>query len=225
MLGRPPLVLGRAEAYIGVLIDDLTTLGTKEPYRMFTSRAEHRLMLRHDTADTRLTGIGRKAGLVGERQWELFLKKTEALDEIMGLLAGRKLPAITDNEGYSDVLLPHTGESLERCLTDPRIAIKDITPFAPELERYPDEWLERARLDIRYAGYIEKENRMAAKAAKLDAIKLDPARDYSAINGLSAEAKEKLMAVKPLTAGQASRIPGIRQGDIALLMMLAKKTN
>jgi tRNA uridine 5-carboxymethylaminomethyl modification enzyme len=219
LAGRPPLVLGRAEAYIGVLVEDLTTLGTREPYRMFTSRAEHRLVLRHDTADTRLSPKGRELGLVEEERWERFQKKTQALELIRELLRSRKVPG----EGTAPALRAHGGDSLERALTDSAVTPEELLPYAPELAAYPGEWLQRAALDIKYAGYIEKEYRAAARAAKMDAIKLDPATDYGAIPGLSAESKEKLRTVRPLTVGQAARIPGVRQGDIALLMVLAKR--
>ena len=223
--GVPPLILGRAEAYIGVLVDDLTTLGTKEPYRMFTSRAEHRLVLRHDTADSRLTPKGRDLGLVGGERWERFLKKTQNLEEIRELLRNRKTPGTVEweNRDVPASLRPHAGETLERALADSRVRVEDILPFAPELAAWPAEWLERAVLDIKYAGYIEKEQLVIARAARMDAIKLDPDLDYAAIGGLSAESREKLRAVRPLTIGQAARIPGVRQGDIALLMVLTKR--
>ena len=216
--GAPPLVLGRGEAYIGVLIDDLTTLGTREPYRMFTSRAEHRLALRHDTADSRLSPRGRETGLVDDERWELFIKKTAGLEAIGELLRQRRVaPAAVER------LRPHAGESLDRALRDSQVPLEDILPLAPELGNWPPEWLERVYLDIRYEGYIEKEKRMAARGAKMDAIRLDPSLDYAALSGLSVEAREKLAAVRPLSLGQASRIPGVRQGDIALLMALNRK--
>jgi tRNA uridine 5-carboxymethylaminomethyl modification enzyme len=225
--GAPPLVLGRAEAYIGVLVDDLTTVGTREPYRMFTSRAEHRLMLRHDTADTRLSPKGRDLGLVNEERWDRFLRKTRALEAVTELLRSRKVPgpAELNNSGAPAGLRSHTGDSLERALTDSAIGVEDLFPYAPELADYPREWIDRAALDIKYAGYIEKESRLAARSAKMDAIKLDPALDYRTLFGLSSESREKLLQVRPLTIGQAARIPGVRQGDIALLMTLTRKGN
>jgi tRNA uridine 5-carboxymethylaminomethyl modification enzyme len=206
--GGEPLVPGRAEAYIGVLIDDLTTLGTKEPYRMFTSRAEHRLVLRHDTADSRLSPKARALGLIGEERWERFRQKVEALDAVRTLLASKRTGG---------------GENLESALKHPGVGLEDIFCFVPELKKYPVEWLERAVLDIKYAGYIEKELRFVSRVAKMEALRLDPALNYDELKGLSAESREKLRQVRPLTVGQAARIPGVRQGDIALLLLAAHR--
>ncbi|MDR2158779.1 MAG: tRNA uridine-5-carboxymethylaminomethyl(34) synthesis enzyme MnmG [Treponema sp.] len=201
--GDPPFILGRAEAYIGVLVDDLTTLGTREPYRMFTSRAEHRLMLRHDTADTRLSPRGRELGLVDEERWERFREKTAALEIIRELIRAGTSGA--GNAGGRPDSVPGTGKTAEL------------------LTAWPAEWVERIMLDAKYAGYIEKEKKAAARIAKMDAVKLDVNLDYAAIGGLSAESREKLEKVRPLTLGQAARIPGVRQGDIALLMVLSAR--
>jgi tRNA uridine 5-carboxymethylaminomethyl modification enzyme len=131
-----------------VLIDDLTTLGTKEPYRMFTSRAEHRLILRHDTADSRLSAIGREIGLVGQRRWERFLRKTKAIDAIKELLEERRVRGNGEG-GIGAPLEAHTGQTLAKALCDAKVGLAGIAPFAPELENYPQEWVERAVLDIK----------------------------------------------------------------------------
>jgi tRNA uridine 5-carboxymethylaminomethyl modification enzyme len=221
--GEPPLILGRDEAYTGVLIDDLTTLGTKEPYRMFTSRAEHRLMLRHDTADSRLSPKGREIGLVDDERWEIFQEKTRGLDAIQALLASRKPPALQVDQRLRQVLAPHKGEAFAQILQDSQFTQDDLAALLPEISAFPQEWLEEAVLDIKYSGYIEKERRMASRSRKLEAVKLAPGLDYRAIPGLSAEAQEKLTAVRPLSLGQAARIPGVRQGDIALLLVLSRR--
>jgi tRNA uridine 5-carboxymethylaminomethyl modification enzyme len=216
--GAEPIILTRTEAYIGVLVDDLTTLGATEPYRMFTSRAERRLVLRHDNSDSRLTPIGRDVGLVDDARWERFQKKTAALDEIKQLLSSRRVPQEAENI-LGAGLRPHVGESLAKALTDPNATLEEALDYAAELRTHPSEWLERVALDIKYAGYIAKEERIAARLDKMESMRIPADFDYRNAVGISTEAKEKFEKVRPMTLGQAARISGVRQSDVAVLMV------
>lgn len=213
--GEAPLILDRSTSYIGVMIDDLVTVGTKEPYRMFTSRAEHRLALRHDTADRRLTPLGQRVGLVDRERGRCFAEKTAALEAIKQLLGHRRLT--TADAALDQCLQPHIGENLETALRDPKVAALPASLLEPALAAWPAEWVEGVKLDLRYEGYIAKEQRLSTKLGKLDALRVPEGFDYATVSGLSSESREKLRKARPLTLGQASRLPGVRPADIALL--------
>ncbi len=215
--GEEQIVLSRTDSYIGVLVDDLTTLGVKEPYRMFTSRAEHRLSLRCDTADERLTPLGRSVGLVDAARWERFEKKKADLAEASELVEKRR---ISHADAESEPLFePHVGESLGEALRDPKIE-GGIARFMPELaERYSTGLLETIYLNLRYEGYAEREKRVASHFEKAESLKIPDNFNYDDIEGLSTEAREKLKNQKPVNLGQASRIQGVRRADAALLMV------
>lgn len=222
--GEEPVILGRSEAYIGVLIDDLVTLSPKEPYRMFTSRAERRLALRQDSADLRLTPIAIRLGLADETRREAFERRKTGVGEIADLLSARRI-AVADAEA-EPAYLPHVGESLAAALRDPRVgALADaapglkafLAPMLPACAGYPDSWLLTAALDARYKGYLEKEERLAARVDRSERLRIPQGFSYEGVPGLSAEAVEKLGAVKPLTLGQAARVSGVRKSDAALL--------
>ncbi len=210
-----PLILSRTGSYIGVLVDDLVTLGTKEPYRMFTSRAEHRLSLRHDTADRRLTPLAARVGLAGAERLQRYSEKIVGMDAIKQLLLNRKVARA--DVAVCPGLVPHVGESLASAIKDPQVSAADVGGLLRGGESYPPEWLEGVVLDLRYEGYIAKEDRLATRLGKMDGTRLSPDFDYHGVPGLSAEGKEKLSKAKPLTLGQAGRIPGVRPADIALL--------
>ncbi len=229
--GEEPLVFSRSESYIGVLADDLTTLGTKEPYRMFTSRAERRLTLRCDTADRRLTPIGRREGLVDDLAWERFQARQAGIEEAAELLRTRKVsprdaeraealspPPPADPRALSP-LDPHVGEPWDRAVRDPRVFGLDLFAFLPELSALSPDQVETAVLDARYAGYAAREERQAARLGRSEDLRIPEGFDYRSVEGLSMESREKLEAVRPLTLGQATRIPGIRPADAALLMV------
>ena len=225
--GKDPLVLKRTEAYTGVLIDDLVTLGTKEPYRMFTSRAEHRLSLRHDTADTRLLEKGYNAGLVSEENYGNFIEKRDRIEEVKELLRSRRLKEKDlkkiEKAETEEVLRKHRGKTLEQVLKDPDISIDDV--FAVEKEiGCSSLWLRQIELDVKYEGYISRQEKYINKVERMENVRIPSEFDFSSIEGISTESRQKFLDIMPQTLGQASRISGVRNSDIAVLMIyLGKK--
>ena len=202
--GNPPILLSRTEAYIGVLIDDLVTKGTKEPYRMFTSRAEHRLSLRHDTADRRLSPIGYKAGLLPKDRMDSLEAKERQIEEIKAILQKSRSGA---KSAYDKLKEPQS----------------DITTLGlAELEPYPLPVQREAELDIRYSGYLARQEREIEKARREESLSIPPDFDYDSIDGISTESREKLKSVRPLSIGQAGRISGVRVSDIAVLSVAVR---
>ncbi len=204
---RPPLVLSRSEAYIGVLIDDLVTKGTQEPYRMFTSRAEYRLNLRHDSADQRLLEKGYQAGLQDDRALEKLREKVANIGEIKDLLARSR----------------KDGKSWYQHLKNPEVSLEDNISEVPGLERFDPSHIRQAELDVKYEGYIKRQELQVRKFDRVERIRIPEGFDYDLIEGLSSESREKLMRIRPFSVGQASRISGVRNADIALLMVVLGK--
>jgi len=219
MQKKDPLILSRAESYTGVLIDDLVTLGTEEPYRMFTSRAEYRLNLRHDSADIRLLPIGYRIGLQSHRQMEYLNEKIEGIEEIKEILSKRRLKESDVENSREDVAL-HLGKSFRQVLKNPDITMETLCSFEPELEEYPKEWISHAELDVKYEGYISRQEKQVKRFKRMEKVKIPPSFDYDRVDGISSESREKLKRIRPLSLGQASRISGVRTSDIAVLMVL-----
>ncbi len=205
--GEKPLILGRQEAYTGVLIDDLVTMGTREPYRMFTSRAEYRLNLRHDSADVRLTHKG----------WEVGLQSDEHLQRLEEKLAR--------SEAVKDLLSAHTHRQKNAlaALKMPEVTIEELKGEIAGLDRFDESTLLHVELDVKYAGYIDRQQRQVDRFERLEAMAIDPLFDYDSIEALSSEGREKLKAVRPFSVGQASRINGVRNSDVAILIVHLKR--
>ena len=216
--GEEPFVLKRDEAYIGVLIDDLVTKGTDEPYRMMTSRAEYRIFLRQDNADSRLTEYGRKIGLVKDDRYERFLSRNKAIAELKEKLK-IKIPVkeckeFVENYG-GEVSAPLSPEDMIKR----NIPLKAIKENFGLYDGYPYDILERAETDAKYEGYLKKGLEQIEKAKKLDERRIPESIDYDEVKGLRNEAQEKLKRIRPENIGQASRISGVNPADIAVLMV------
>ncbi|MDX1555141.1 MAG: tRNA uridine-5-carboxymethylaminomethyl(34) synthesis enzyme MnmG, partial [Xanthomonadales bacterium] len=224
--GQPMWVPRRDEAYIGVLIDDLTTQGTIEPYRMFTSRAEYRLQLREDNADRRLTPTGRELGLVDDHRWDLFNRKREAIEAERKRLAGIWLtPDNAAGQEAAHVLSEPISKETRAIdlLKRPGMNYRRLAELQGVGTQLSEDWAGQLETEIRYEGYLDRQRQEIERRKANEALELSADVDYSAIKGLSAEVSEKLAKVRPATVGQASRIPGVTPAAISLLLVYLKK--
>jgi tRNA uridine 5-carboxymethylaminomethyl modification enzyme len=216
---------GREEAYIGVMIDDLITRGTAEPYRMFTSRAEYRLQLREDNADLRLTEQGRELGLVDDARWQRFEEKREAIANLQGKLAKKWIRAESDEAALAEQLWGKKllkEASLMEMLRRPEVDVDNLLQFSDETE-VDEQVAEQVAIQAKYAGYIDRQQTEINRTQRYEHLKLPDNVDYSLVSGLSNEVSEKLKKQRPETLGQASRIPGITPAAISLLLVHLKK--
>lgn len=224
--GLPPFILRRDQAYMAVLVDDLVTRGTLEPYRMFTSRAEHRLLLREGNADERLTGLGRALGLVDDQRYALFEAKQKSLAAVLEAFASIR---VRPDAPTRDILtqigasIPGKGIALAALLRQPEVNIHDLAPFWPDLPHVDALVLEEADTRIRYASYLEREFAVVKRSRGMEGTALPPGLDYAEVSGLTREAVEKLQRIRPATLGQAGRISGITPAAVTCLEIHLRK--
>lgn len=223
--GRQPIMLGRHESYIGVMVDDLVTLGTREPYRMFTSRAEYRLLLREDNADIRLREIGHRVGLVDEATYAGFCCKQEQIQEELERVRSTRLSLDDDQKewcsryGCGDL---QKGTSFEHLLRRPEISYEQLQEIDPQVAELPPEVREQVEIQVKYQGYIERQLDQIERMRKQEEARIPADMDYRAISGLTSEVREKLDRFRPDTLGQAARIQGVTPAAIAILGVTLK---
>jgi tRNA uridine 5-carboxymethylaminomethyl modification enzyme len=222
----PPVVLRRDQAYIGVMIDDLVTKGTQDPYRMFTSRAEYRLLLREDNADLRLRELGFRVGLVSEPLYARFTEKEQAVETLMELLATSRLnPSEGVNEKLGGLGIGSIGQptTLMDVLKRPEASLDKLTSFEPRIDEFDGKVREQVTIRVKYDGYIRRQMEQVERSKGLEGTEIPNTFDYRAIPGLSNEVKEKLSRVQPLTLGQASRISGITPAAVSIVEVYVKR--
>ena len=225
--GEEPIVLKRDEAYIGVLIDDLVTKGVDEPYRMFTSRAEYRILLRQDNADLRLTPLGYKIGLISEKRYAHFVQKNSLVESLVAFAREQSVKAAEINDYLKSVGQEplSQGRKLYDILMRNNVTFESLQKILPKLQQFIEkqgidtEVIEEAEIQIKYKGYIEREKFIADKLRRLENIRIPEDFDFFSINSLTIEARQKLNRIRPKTIGQASRIPGVSPADVNVLLV------
>ncbi|RQD74094.1 MAG: tRNA uridine-5-carboxymethylaminomethyl(34) synthesis enzyme MnmG, partial [Halanaerobium sp. MSAO_Bac5] len=227
---REPMILKRSEAYIGVLIDDLVTKGTPEPYRIMTSRAEYRLLLRQDNADQRLTPIGREVGLVDDKRYQSYQSKIKGVEKALNYLRdenNKVNPTAEVREKLEELESGNLSKpvTLEALLRRPELSYEDLRYFAPDLPEITKDVAEQVEIQVKYKGYIDRQQAQVEQFRKMEEKKIPEALDYSQLENLRLEAREKLARVRPLSIGQASRISGVSPADISALMIYLEQYN
>ena len=216
--GREPMILSRADAYIGVLVDDLTGKGTNEPYRMMTSRAEYRLLLRQDNADLRLTEIGYKAGLASEERYQKMLAKKRDSEETVEKMKKVHLSAAQVKEALKDDSITNGATAFD-LLKRAEVKYADLAAVSEDMPRVRDEVIEQVEISIRYEGYLTRQQKQVEEFRRTENVKIPVNIDYNTITGLRIEAQQKLQKIRPETLGAAQRISGVSPGDVAVLMI------